>query len=1028
MHMTVPLPYGSAGRVTDARPERGAVPVDFLTNEQADRYGRYVGEPSPAQLARYFHLDDPDRALVATRRGDHNKLGYALQLCTVRFLGTFLADPTDVPDGVIRYVSAQIGVCDTTGLPQYRAGETRWDHANEIKHREGYRDFTAQPEHFRLVRWLYSRAWLSAERPSVLLDLATAHLVERKILLPGATVVARLVASVRDRAQARLWRILAALPNRAQRAQLAGLLVVPQESRQTLLDQLRRAPTRISAPALVEALDRLTAVRALGIGPLDLSAIPAGRLKSLARHATAATAQAIARMPPARRMATLLAFASTLEATAQDDVADLLDLLISDLAVKVGRKEQKERLRTLRDLDTAAWRLREACLVLLDPHLEDAAVRMAAFARVRQEQLAQAIVTVGALARPAGDGQFEELLSRYVTVRRFLPKLLHTINFQATQAGQPVLAALDFLRRIEGTRRPLTVEEAPLAVVSKAWRRLVIGDDHRVDRRYYTFCTLERLQDALRRRDVFLAPSGRWRDPRAQLLQGMAWDSARPGICRTLGHAFTPDSELAQLAQHLDAAYRRTAEHLPANVAVRIERTAGHDRVVLTGLEKVDEPPSLVALRERVAALLPRVDLPEILLEVQRWTGFASEFTHVSAGRTRGEEVATSVCAVLLAEACNIGLEPLVRADVPALTRSRLAWVQHNYLRAETVEKANARLIAYHSDLALARTWGGGEVASADGLRFRVPIRTLNAGPNSRYFGVARGITYYNYTSDQFTGFHAIVIPGTLRDSLYILDGLLEQQTHLRPMEVMTDSAGYSDVVFGLFWLLGYQFSPRLADIGDARFWRIDPHALYGALNGLARHRVHIDVIARNWDDLLRVAGSLKMGTVSASDLMRTLGGGNKPSTITRAIAELGRIAKTLYLLAYLDDETYRRRIQTQLNRGEGRHVLARAVFYGQRGEIRQRYREGQEDQLGALGLVINMLILWTTQYMEASLAHLRAVGVEVRPEDVERLSPLGYAHINLLGRYHFALSASLAPDQLRPLHDPDTANEPDFV
>ena len=253
--MVTTLLYRSAGRVTGARPERGTVPVDFLTHEQSHRYGRYVGEPSSAQLARYFHLDDPDRALIATRRGDHNKLGYALQLCTVRFLGTFLADPTDLPDGVIRYVSAQIGVGDTTGLPHYRAGETHWDHANEIKdregYREGYRDFTAQPAHFRLVRWLYARAWLSAERPSVLLDVATARLVERKILLPGVTVLARLVASVRDRAQARLWRMLAALPDRAQRAQLEGLLVVPEGSRQTMLDQLRRAPTRVSAPVLV---------------------------------------------------------------------------------------------------------------------------------------------------------------------------------------------------------------------------------------------------------------------------------------------------------------------------------------------------------------------------------------------------------------------------------------------------------------------------------------------------------------------------------------------------------------------------------------------------------------------------------------------------------------------------------------------------------------------------------------------------------------------------------------------------------
>ena len=124
-------------------------------------------------------------------------------------------------------------------------------------------------------------------------------------------------------------------------------------------------------------------------------------------------------------------------------------------------------------------------------------------------------------------------------------------------------------------------------------------------------------------------------------------------------------------------------------------------------------------------------------------------------------------------------------------------------------------------------------MALADGLRFVVPVRTVNAGPNSKYFGTGRGITYYNFTSDQFTGFHGIVIPGTLRDWLFILEGLLEHQTGLNPREVMSDTAGYSDVIFGLFWLLGYQFSPRLADLGESRFWRIDS-AADTALNGLA--------------------------------------------------------------------------------------------------------------------------------------------------------------------------------------------------
>ena len=137
----------------------------------------------------------------------------------------------------------------------------------------------------------------------------------------------------------------------------------------------------------------------------------------------------------------------------------------------------------------------------------------------------------------------------------------------------------------------------------------------------------------------------------------------------------------------------------------------------------------------------------------------------------------------------------------------------------------------------------------------------------------------------------------------------------------------------GLFHLLGYQFCPRLADIGELPFWRIDATADYGPLNGLARNRINTDLISRNWDDMLRVVGSLKLGTVSASTLIRALQGGGRPTTLARAIGEVGRIAKTLHLLSYADDELYRRRIQTQLNlRRRKACCLTRCISWTQRG------------------------------------------------------------------------------------------------
>jgi len=274
--------------------------------------------------------------------------------------------------------------------------------------------------------------------------------------------------------------------------------------------------------------------------------------------------------------------------------------------------------------------------------------------------------------------------------------------------------------------------------------------------------------------------------------------------------------------------------------------------------------------------------------------------------------------------------------------------------------------------------------------------------------------------SDQYSGFHGIVIPGTLRDSIFVLEGLLEHQTGLNPTEIMTDTTGTSDIVFGLFWLLGYQFSPRLADAGEAVFWRIDKEADYTVLNELARGCVNVSKIEQHWDDMMRIAGSLKLGTVQASELIRTLLKSDRPSSLAQAIIEAGRINKTLYLLNYIDDEDYRRRILTQLNRGEARHAVARIICHGQRGEIRKRYRQGQEDQLGALGLITNAVILWNTIYMQAALNHLQQQSLEIKKKDESRLSPLVHRHINVLGHYSFTLTEQVMKGQLRPLNEPE--------
>lgn len=171
-----------------------------------------LGEPNEVQLARYFHLDEADLAFIDNRRGDQNRFGVALQLGCIRFLGTFGSDLSRVPVNTQWFVARQLGITDITILSRYAQRETtRREHQALIRHQYAYREWT-WPWSFRLSRLLYTRSWISNERPSLLFDWATGWLIQHKILLPGASTLTHLISEVRERATNRLWLRLSALP------------------------------------------------------------------------------------------------------------------------------------------------------------------------------------------------------------------------------------------------------------------------------------------------------------------------------------------------------------------------------------------------------------------------------------------------------------------------------------------------------------------------------------------------------------------------------------------------------------------------------------------------------------------------------------------------------------------------------------------------------------------------------------------------------------------------------------------------
>lgn len=524
---------------------------------------------------------------------------------------------------------------------------------------------------------------------------------------------------------------------------------------------------------------------------------------------------AILALAEPRRTATVAALFYTLEAAAQDDAIELAETLLIDLIKTAEAAEDKARLKGFSDVAAAALVLAGMSrMVLADDELPLDEWRAALFEKLPRSEIEAAQASIEATAKPKDAEPYAELRKRWRSARRIFINVASRIETGASPNGDALREAIAYLKdKPQWSGKNL--RDAPTAAVPKSWRRYVLDDEGKVaDPKAYVFSIIAAWRVAIKRRDVFAAPGARYGDPRRGLLDGAAWQASQSMVCRTLNRSLDARAEIDALSQLLDTAYRNVAARVADNPDFRIEHVDGAPQIVVSALDKLDEPASLKALRREATRRLPKVDLPDAILEIMQRTQFAQAFTHLSERQARVENFEVSLGAVLVAKACNIGFEPLIRFGVPALSRDRLSWLSQNFIRPETLAAANARIVAAHNALPIVKLWGAGDVVSADGMRFEAPADAIHAGPNPKYY-LERGVTWYNMLSDQFSGLNATVVPGTLRDSLVILALLLEQETELEPMEIMTDTAAYSDAVFGLFWLLRLPVQPA-----PRRHWR----------------------------------------------------------------------------------------------------------------------------------------------------------------------------------------------------------------
>ena len=448
---------------------------------------------------------------------------------------------------------------------------------------------------------------------------------------------------------------------------------------------------------------------------------------------------------------------------------------------------------------------------------------------------------------------------------------------------------------------------------------------------------------------------------------------------------------------------------------VRVEK----DEIVLAPLEADPRPASAETLAARITERLPRVDLSEVLMEVDTWTRFSLHFVHAADATGLRPALLAHFYASVLAHACNFGIEQM--AHLTDIAADHLAWCTTWFLREDTLKAACTGLVNYHHRLPLSQAWGSGGLSSSDGQRFPVSGKTRHARRMPPPLGYGMGVTFYSWSSDQLSQYGTKFVPVTVRDSTYVLDELCNNETELPIREHTTDTAGATEIIFALFDLLGFRFAPRLRDLSDRRLFAsglIDMQR-YPRLQPHVTGRINRPRILDWWDAMLRVAGSMKLGWVTASLLVQKLQAHPQQNALAAALQEYGRLARTLHIMHWYANTEDRRRFLRQLNKGEALHDLRAALMIANKGTLRHPRGDPLAHQASCLNLVTNAVIIWNTVYMAAVVEQLKHEGTPVQDSDLAHVWPTRYAHINMYGKYHFNLEEVHGRKGLRPLRPP---------
>lgn len=949
--------------------------------------------------------------IVDGLRTPESQIGFLLMCGYFKATKRFY-QPQDFRDRDIAAAMRQLNLPDSAFDPTQYTETTRLRHQRQVLDFYGFLPFD-QSASDALAIEIAAMARMHL-KPRLIFDRCVDFLIQNRMQVPSAYRLNDLIrAGLHDR-KAELITLMDGNLSHGARILLDDLFSAPDDQnryRLTLLKKLSQStsPSRIKeAVADFEILsdlhDRLAAVLArLELGTAGIRYFAGSVLRSeifqMQRrdrndrhiHAAAFVAHQFYRCQDNMIDLWLSVMASFKSAAAREYQETLVQ----------GRKDQQRQIGIVVDgLETSVFGvLRDIRSVMAAANLSDAEKVTATQTLLDQSKTDDFDQLKDDLAATASDAGWHDILeARSVKLQNRLSPLLRALTFIPNNRAATLLEAIDHFRNDE----EMSAARAPMGFLDAGQRTALIRGDGSFRVSLYKVFLFQAVTTAIKSGDLNVERSYKYRPMDSYLIERNRWHREKARLLERAGLTEFADPEpvLARLNAALTTQYRTTNDRAAGNPHLK-QRKDGTFHIATPALDARDTDPlgDLFPQRHDVA-------LAQVLETVNNHCNMLRSFEHWQQTHVRQATSHPALLAGIMGLGCGIGVRKMARIS-SSVTESELDHTVNWRFSLENIRAANDAVVKAMDGMELPKLYRQTPDqlhTASDGQKFEVRGDSLQASRSFKYFGQGQGVSAYTFVDERNFLWHSLMISAADRESAYVIDGLMHNDVVKSDIH-STDTHGYTEAVFGLTHLLGFSFAPRIKGIGKQTLYVFKPKQQSDPGWVIRPDKtINEAVIRDNWDDLLRLATTIKLKENTASDVFRRLNSYSRQHALYQTLKAFGQIIKSLFILRYVDDLALRQAIEKQLNKVELANRFTRAVAVGNPREYTQTEKEEQEIAEACNRLIRNAIICWNYLYLARQVE--KAPDADARENQLRLIaahSPMSWAHINMLGEYDFS-------------------------